>query len=133
MPSSPKGPCSNGKTTSTWPSSCGGCPASSTVRTVSLVDSGSTTWAALDSTSGVRPAVELETRRVVRRQHPLTVARDADRHDVVLAPVDGTQHAGGGGARDGVLGGAASEDDGHAGAAARLGGLGLVRGHQSEL
>ena len=76
---------------------------------------------------------QLEAARVVGGEDPLAVAGDADRHDVVLAAVDRPQHPGCGGAGDGVLGGASSEDDGDAGAAARLVGLGLVRGHQTRL
>ena len=58
-------------------------------------------------------------------QHPAAVGGDADRHHVVLLAVDGREHAAGGHARDGVLAGAAAEDDGDAGLAARGGG-GLV-------
>ena len=56
VPSSPNGPCSSGKTTSTSPSVRGGCPGSWTtkVRSVALV--GTMTLGALLATSGVCPA-----------------------------------------------------------------------------
>jgi hypothetical protein len=76
---------------------------------------------------------QLEAGRVVGGEHPLAVASDADGHDLVLAAVDGSQHPRCGGAGDGMLGGTSSEDDGDARAAARLVGLGLVRGHQTRL
>jgi len=56
--------------------------------------------------------------RVVRSEHPGSLRRDADGHDVVGVPVDRPEHPGCGGARDGVLGGPAAEDDGDAGLAA---------------
>ncbi len=85
MPSSPNGPCSSGKTTSTCPSSCGGWPGledgqRGLARRQRQHDVGG---ARLDL--GRAPGRQLEAARVVGGEDPLAVARDADRHDVVLA------------------------------------------------
>ena len=128
VPSSPNGPCSSGKTTSTSPrlrgglaglldrqGAVGGCRAARRRPPRSA------------ATSGMWPAVSSRCERVVRREHPVAVARDADRHDVVAVAVDGAQDAGGGRARHRVLGGAAPEDEGDAGLA---GGVWLLVGHR---
>ena len=85
MPSSPNGPCSSGKTTSTSPSSRGGCPASSTVsaRSVRAQRHEHAGAAAVD----LRHVAgrELEPLRVVGDEHPAPVLGDADRHHVVGA------------------------------------------------
>ena len=53
--------------------------------------------------------------RVARLEDPSSVGGDADRHDVVPLGVDGLEHASRRDAGDGVLAGAAAEDDGDAG------------------
>ena len=55
VPSSPNGPCSSGKTTSTSPRVRGGCPASCTTRVRSVALVGTMTLAAPVSTSGTWP------------------------------------------------------------------------------
>ena len=66
--------------------------------------------------------------RVVGGEHPVAVLGDADRHDVVAVAVDAPRSTlGGGRAGDRVLGGAAAEDEGDAGAAGAAVGVGPGR------
>ena len=118
VPSSPNGPCSSGNTTSTSPSSRGGWPGSSDgERALARSPAARRTSAPLAVDLGhVARRVSSQRLRVVGGEHPPAVAGDADRHDVVRVAVDRAQHAGRGGAGDGVLRGAAAEDDGDAGA-----------------
>ena len=114
VPSSPNGPCSSGKTTSTSPRVRGGCPASCTTRVRSVALVGTMTLAASVSTSGTWPGARRRRSGSSGRQHPVAVLGDADRHDVVAVAVERLEHARGRRARHRVLGGAASEDEGHA-------------------
>jgi hypothetical protein len=59
--------------------------------------------------------------RLVGRQHPAPLDRDADGHHVVRVPVDRGQHAAGRHAGHGVLAAAAAEHDGDARLARLLG------------
>jgi hypothetical protein len=62
------------------------------------------------------PSGQGQPGRVVRREHPTALGRDADRDDVVALTVHRRKDAAGRDAGDGVLGAAAAEHDGEAGA-----------------
>ena len=93
VPSSPNGPCSSGKTTSTSPRVRGGWPASCTTRVRSVALVGTMTLAASVSTSGTWPAARRSACGVVGREHPAAVLGDADGHDVVAVAVERLEHA----------------------------------------
>ena len=121
MPSSPNGPCSSGKTTSTSPSARGGCPGSCTVSARSVVlERHDDRRRRSPSTSGSVARRRARSRAgLVGDEHPAAVLGDADRARRRSASRSiAAQHAGRGHARDGVLAGAAAEDDGDAGLAA---------------
>ena len=120
VPSSPHGPCSSGKTTSTSPRVRGGADGSETTRSVPPVTRSRLTAARPPSTSGSLSGSSRVSRDgVARLEHPAAVGRDADRDDVVRVGVDRGEDAAGGDARDGVLAGATSEDDRDAGLGGR--------------
>ena len=64
---------------------------------------------------------------VVGGQHPVPVPGDAHGHHLVAVAVEGLEDARGGRARDGVLGGAAAEDEGDADL------VGCAVGHRTRL
>ena len=125
VPSSPHGPCSSGKTTSTSPRVCGGCAGSCTTRSA-LADSRSSAIEARSPSTLGQPvgAGDPQPLGVARLEHPAAVGGDPDGHHVVDLAVDRVEHAAGGDAADGVLAGASAEDDGDAGLAVLAGGLG---------
>ena len=83
MPSSPKGPCRIGNTTSMSPSAVTVPSGSTTVSSRVAGESGQRTRVPLSATVGQRLGVERELRRVVGLQREGAVAGDADRHHVV--------------------------------------------------
>ncbi len=114
VPSSPKGPCRSGRTTSTWPSVVGHPARRRATRGRGRGAVGTSTPA-----RRCRPTAACRSRprggRGRPRRGPSGRPGDPDRDDVVAVAVDRAQHAGGRHAADGVLAAAATEDDGDAG------------------
>ncbi len=116
VPSSPHGPCSSGKTTSTSPRVRGTSLCSCTTSSLPGTSCASATGAreVVDLGQLVAASADREAIGVGRLEHPAAVARDADRDDVVAVGVERPQHAAGRRAGDGVLAGPTAEDDGDA-------------------
>ena len=114
MPSSPKRPCSTGKTTSTDAERLRARrPARRRPARCAVGSAGQHDRGARRSTSGSVASGDLQLRRVgasVSTQPPL--ARDADRHDLVPVRVERREHAARRDHRDAVLAAASAVDDG---------------------
>ena len=128
MPSSPNGPCSSGKTTSTSPSVARQLARlEHGQRAVARCSSGTTTPAPLAVDLGQRgPAVSSSGSGSSAASTQRPSRGDADRHDVVRVAVDAPAARSAAVAQQTACSrGAAAEDEGDAGAAAGRSGLGL--------
>ncbi len=113
VPSSPNGPCSTGKTTSTPCSTLAPSPGSTTTRPPAVGSPGSITAVPVSTVGSSRPAIA-QRLRVARGEHPGALGRDPDRHHLVPGRVERREDAPRGHAGDRVLRAPAAEDDGDA-------------------